>query len=307
MRRVDFNGWANCVLLEGDRIEAVVTADVGPRIIRFGFKGERNLFAEITGQQGGSGEGEWMIRGGHRLWLSPERQPLTYELDNSPIEVEEIPGGVRALQPAGELSGVAKTLDVTLSADSDRAELNHVLTNRGAEPLELAPWALTVLAPGGISVIPLPPKIPHTERLTHNQQWSIWGYTDFTDPRWTLGSRYVLFRQDPERGPAKLGIANREGWAAYLLDGFLFVKFYRHDDAATYPDGGVSYETFAEQDFLEMETLGGLVSLGPGESVSHRETWALFRDVAACDTEAEVDEHVLPLVTSAAAEIGPPG
>jgi hypothetical protein len=298
MRRIDFNGWANSVLLEGQRIETVVTADVGPRVIRLGFKGERNLFAEIAGQQGGCGEGEWMIRGGHRLWLSPERQPLTYELDNSPVEVEEVPGGVRALQPPGELSGVAKTLEVRLSPDADRVELEHVLTNRGEKPLELAPWALTVLAPGGISVIPLPPKIPHTERLTHNQQWSIWGYTDFTDPRWTLGSRYVLFRQDPRRGPAKLGIANREGWAAYLLDGFLFVKLYRHDDAAVYPDGGVSYETFSEQEFLEMETLGGLVTLGPGESVSHRETWALFRDVPACDREEEVDEHVLPLVSS---------
>jgi len=296
LKTIDFNGWKNSVLLQGGGLEAVITADVGPRIARYGFEGQRNLFAEIEGQQGGSGEDEWMIRGGHRLWLSPERQPMTYELDNSPIEVEEIPGGVRTLQPAGELSGVAKTMEITLAPDSGRLDIVHVLTNRGGKPIELAPWALTVMAPGGTSFVPLPPKIAHTERLTHNQQWSIWGYTDFTDPRWTLGSRYIIFRQDAERGPTKLGIANREGWAAYLLDGFLFVKLYSHDDGATYPDGGVSYETYSQQDFLEMESLGGLVTLEPGKAVSHRESWAAFRGLPACDTEEQIEEHVLPLV-----------
>ena len=37
MERVEYGGWANCYRLHNDVVELIVTADVGPRIIRFGF------------------------------------------------------------------------------------------------------------------------------------------------------------------------------------------------------------------------------------------------------------------------------
>jgi hypothetical protein len=74
--------------------QRVISRDVGPRILRLGFIGERNLFAEIAGQQGGMNEDEWMIRGGHRLWIAPEEKPKTYELDNAPVEARAIPGAM---------------------------------------------------------------------------------------------------------------------------------------------------------------------------------------------------------------------
>jgi len=81
---VKFKGWKNNVRLSNGQVEVIVTTDVGPRIVRFGFVGERNLFAEFKDQQGGTGEKDWMIRGGHRFWIAPEEKPKTYELDNGP-------------------------------------------------------------------------------------------------------------------------------------------------------------------------------------------------------------------------------
>lgn len=295
MQRLEFNGWADCVSLSNDRMDLVVTTAVGPRIARVGFTGQQNLMAEIDGQQGGSGEAEWMIRGGHRLWIAPEAKPDTYELDNEPIEVEEIEDGVRTLQPAGPLTGIRKTMEIVLEQDSDGVRVRHTLENRGAACRSVAPWALTVLAPGGKAIIPLPAKMPHTGRLTHNQEWSIWGYTDMTDPRWTWGSGFVLLRQDAARAPTKLGIAHREGWAAYQLGTDVLVKRFEWIEGAVYADGGVNLETFTNEEFLELETLGPLVDLEPGASVTHEERWLLFRDVPECTTEADVREHIVPL------------
>ena len=295
MNRIEFNGWADCVSLSNEEIELVVTTAVGPRIVRVGFVGGKNLFAEIAGQQGGTGEDEWMIRGGHRLWLAPEVKPMTYELDNSPIEIEEIANGIRTRQPTGPLSGVTKTMAITLAPDSNDVTILHVLKNEGNRPIELAPWALSVMNTSGMAVIPLPAKISHTERLTHNQEWSLWGYTDFSDPRWTLGSRYILFRQDPQRGPNKLGLAHSEGWVGYLLDEFLFIKRFQRVEDASYPDAGMNFETFSNDEFLELESLGPLVALAPGESTTHEEKWSLHRGVASCKTEDDVDRHVRPL------------
>jgi len=296
MERVTFNGWNDCVRLANSEVELIITTAVGPRIVRFGFVGEKNMFAEFDGQQGGSGETEWMIRGGHRLWVAPEEAPLTYELDNGPIEVEAIPNGVRTIQPIDKLSGILKTMDITLAADSNQVKILHTITNRNDNLVDVAPWALTVMAPDGMEVIPMPARIPHAARLTHNQEWSIWGYTDFSDPRWTLGPRYIFFRQDRNRGPNKLGIAHREGWVGYLLDEFLFTKYFTFEEGATYPDAGMNFETFSNEEMLEVESLGALVTLEPGEAASHTERWKLSRGVAHVETEDDADRFVKPLV-----------
>jgi len=296
MEMMTFNGWDNCVRLTNGTIEVVVTTAIGPRIARLGYIGERNLFAEFEGQQGGGGEDEWMIRGGHRFWIAPEVKPMTYELDNSPITVEEIPGGVRTIQPTGPLSGCAKTMEITLATGRNRVNVRHTLTNKGDKPIRLAPWAISVMAPDGMEVIPRPAHIPHTDRVLHNQEWSLWGYTDLQDARLTLGNRYVFFRQDRTKGPNKLGIAHREGWVGYLLGEFLFVNRFGFDEQGTYPDGGVNFETFSNEDMLEIETLGGLVDLAPGASVALVEDWDLHRGVAQVETEDDADRLVKPLI-----------
>ena len=299
MDMVSYSGRPRNVRLSNSDIELIVTQDVGPRIIRFGFKDERNVLAEIDGEQGGVGEAEWKLRGGHRLWIAPEEKPRTYELDNSAVEVSEVPNGVKALQAPGEISGVAKSMTITLAPDANEVVITHVLENLGETPTELAPWAASVMAPGGQAVIPLPDKIPHSERLTANQAWVIWAYTDFSDPRWTFGSRYVFFHQDPARGPNKLGIVHREGWVAYLLGEFLFLKMFRRIPGQVYADAGANFQTFSNEAFLELESLGPLVTLAPGQDIAHEERWRLYRDIPALQSESDVDEHVLPLVRQA--------
>jgi hypothetical protein len=152
------------------------------------------------------------------------------------------------------------------------------------------------MAPGGMEIIPFPKKISHTDRLTHNQGWSLWGYTDFSDPRWTFTGQYIFFRQDAKRGPNKLGIAHREGWAGYLIDGYLFVKRFQWMETANYPDGGCNFETFSNEDMLEVESLGPLVTLQPGQTAQHEERWSLHRKLPPIKTEADVDLHIRKLL-----------
>lgn len=294
VQRVAYKGWDQNFRLSNGVVDMVVTAEVGPRIIRFGFCGERNLFAEMPDQLGRTGEKSWMIRGGHRLWIAPEQKPVTYELDNGPVVVRRTREGVRTIQPVGDLSGIQRLMDIQMASRGPEVRIVHTLVNRSRRTVVAAPWALTVMAKGGTAVIPLPKKIPHTRRLTHNQSWSIWPYTDFADGRWTLGSRYVLFRQDSRRGPGKLGVAHRMGWAAYVLPPYLFVKRFQWIEGATYPDGGVNFETFSNEHFLEMESLGPLMALKPGRAARHVEVWRLAKGIRPVKTEADADRQVLP-------------
>src|SRR3954454_14995768 len=67
-----YRGWPNCWRVANGEVELIVTADVGPRVIRYGFPGGQNLLKNYDAQMGGTGEPEWMIRGGSRLWIAPE-------------------------------------------------------------------------------------------------------------------------------------------------------------------------------------------------------------------------------------------
>ena len=111
-----------------------------------------------------------------------------------------------------------------------------------------------------------------------------------------MGSRYLFLRQDVNKGPTKIGLAHREGWVGYLNSHTLFVKRFDYRTGANYPDRGTRYQTFSNENMLEMETVGELVTLKPGESASLVEQWELFGNVPDVRTEADADRVIVPLI-----------
>lgn len=300
--RVEYKGWKNNLRIQNDQAEVIVTLDVGPRVISYRLKDGKNVFKEFPDQLGKSGETEWMIRGGHRLWTSPEDLTRTYALDNGPVQVEELPdGAVRVKTPPDMQNGIAKEIDLRLADMGSAVTLTHRIRNIGSQPTELAPWALTVMDPGGVVIIPLPPKKPHPghpKNVTDPADFLptfemvAWAYTDFADPRFTLGSKYILLRYD-KKPATKIGLAHRQGWVGYWNAGSLFIKRFSYEDGKNYPDRGCNFETFTNEDILEIETLGPTVRLNPGEATELVEYWSLTGGVPEFKTEAEIDERVL--------------
>ena len=76
----------------------------------------------------------------------------------------------------------------------------------------------------------------------------------------------------------------------------MFIKRFAWIDGAEYPDSGMNFETFSNEDFLEVESLGPLVTLEPGGTTSHEETWSLHRGVATCVSEEDADSAIRSLV-----------
>ncbi len=293
MKTIEYKGWKNNLQLSNGTVDLVVTLDVGPRIIRYGYVGESNVLAEFEEQLGKSGESEWQIRGGHRLWHAPEDLTRTYALDNSPVRYEMLgQSSVRIIQPVESITGVQKELDITLDANSSRVTVAHRLRNTGLWDIELAPWAMSVMAPGGALIVPLPPKVPHPQGLLPNQEVVVWPYTDLADPRYRFGTKYIVLRQDKAKGPTKIGLAHKLGWAAYLRDGYLFVKSYEHQAGRHYPDSGCNLETFTNERMLELESLGPLSHIASGKAAEHTEHWWLFKGIPNETSDEAVDANV---------------
>lgn len=254
-------------------LEILVTIDVGPRIISLRRPGASNMFAQIPDIVIPTGEGNYKFRGGHRLWHAPEAMPRTYALDDSPIQVENVEDGLQFTQVIEPQTGIQKTIVVRLTPNEASVTIDHQLINFGAWPVTLAPWAITQLPLGGVALLPF---AGHGQSgINPDRQLVLWPYTRLNDPRLNTGE--VLIMIQGRQGPRfKLGFPNPTGWLAYCQGGSIFVKWAAYHLGQTYPDCNASSQCFVGEHFLELETLGPLVSVEPGQRVSHIERWALF-------------------------------
>ncbi len=297
IEKVTYRDWQNCYRMDNDRVEVVLTADVGPRIIRFGFSGGENEFKEFEADVGQTGGEEWRSYGGHRLWHAPEAQPRTYAPDNSAIEVLSGYTGLHAIQPVEALTGIQKEIEISLDETEAHARVVHRLRNLGVWPVELSVWCLSVMAPGGTAVLPLPARGPHPDNLQPASSLALWAYSDLSDERLSLGREYILLRQDPQDStPQKIGASVPDGWAAYARGGHLFVKKFQYEPQAVYPDMGCCFECFLNDEILEMETLSPLTLLDPGEETEYIEDWYLHGGIPVPVSEADVAARVLPAI-----------
>src|SRR5437879_7564440 len=152
VEKTQYKGWRNCYRVSNGEVELVVTSDVGPRVIRFGFVGGQNLFKEFADQLGGTREEKFQLRGGDRVWKAPEDPVATWAPDNMPVEITITPNGLIAKAPVEPLTSLQKEIEVRMAASGTEVIVLHRITNRSFFPLEYSAWALTMMAPGGIAV-----------------------------------------------------------------------------------------------------------------------------------------------------------
>ncbi len=295
MELIDFAGWERCIRLSNGQIDLVATTAVGPRILRFGFVGGQNVFKVFAETEGLVGGDEWHSFGGHRLWHAPEVLPRTYAPDNRPIE-HSWDGSTLRLSSQEPENGIEKEIALTMSGSAPQVSVAHRIINRNPWAIELAAWALSVMASGGEAIYPHEEFRPHPDCLAPARPLVLWHFTDMTDPRWTWGRKYIRLRQDPNATTKqKAGMLNTPGWAAYALGGEVFLKRFGFDPGAVYTDMGCNTETYADAEILEIETLSPFTRLEPGAAVEHRERWLLAHTECG-PADEDVDAGILPLL-----------
>jgi hypothetical protein len=305
IEKIHYHGWDNAWRLSNGTVELIVLADVGPRIVHYGFCGHENVFYEVAGDRGSSAGDVFRLYGGHRLWVWPE-VARTYFPDNLAVTVSQEENGFRfraSIEDCAPGTHLEKEFVIALDADGTQVRIAHTITNRSAEATELAVWCLTMMRPGGRAILPLPPRVAmDTDHFQAVGPMTLWSYTDLTDPRWIFGTEFIQLLQvsNPQgRFPEQItGISNPAGWGAYYSRGELFIKRAAPAEGARYPDFGCNFEIFTNPEFLELETLSPIVNLTPWESASHTETWALFGDVPAGNDDAWVRSTVSPRAAS---------
>jgi hypothetical protein len=298
-----YRKWQKACHLTNGVVELVVLLDAGPRVLHFGLCGGENQFHEFADQDGLRGGNEFRLYGGHRLWVWPETE-RTYYPDNSEVQIESDARGARFIAPPEFHSpgaSLRKSMRLELDETGSRVRVTHSILNTGSVAAEFAPWAPTVLRPGGRAILPLPAR--HAMDKEHFQSvapMTLWAFTDFTDSRWIIGREFLqLVQQSKPQGlfsEQMSGLFVKDGWGAYVRSDIAFVKRARPVLGARYPDFGCNFEIFTNPEFLELETLGPVATLAPGKAVEHAESWWLYEGNFDLTGEDEIRQSILPLI-----------
>jgi hypothetical protein len=273
-----YRSWGECIHLSNGVVEVIAVLAFGPRIIRYGYCGRDNVFYEDEEgkyyEEGAGYErvgGRWNLYGGHRIWTSPQVPGRSSYPDNEPIEWKATPRGFKIIGKMERWNQLQKEIEVQMDETGTSLRVIHRIRNLGPWPITFAMWALSVMNSGGCAYIPL----QHTDLgPVPNRSITLWGDTRVNDPRLVWDKPFVAVQQQ-QLPWMKLGLNNEAGWAVYHLGAQYFLKEYEFDLSGDYPDYGSSMEIFTNEAFLELESLGPMRTVNPGEQTMHVEHWSL--------------------------------
>jgi hypothetical protein len=267
-------------------LAVVAPVTFGPRILGLEFQGA-NVFAMLPDAVLRGSDGRpYHFRGGHRLWVAPEVPAITYRPDDDPVEIVARSRGLLLAGPFDPVTGLRRSISVRLSRAGDAVAVDHVISNEGTESRRLAVWAISQLPLGGRAFLPLQAVVNDPSRRQPDRGLILWPYSRLDDARLELTEGRVEIQtatDQPSAVPLKVGSPG--SWLAYLRDGALFVKRGASEPGVAHADLGATAQVYCDDRFIELETLGPLISLAPGKHARHRETWQVVE--VANDAEAE--------------------
>ena len=298
-----YKDYGRCVVISNGVIEAYVTVDLGPRIIRFGFVDGQNImcdnrkaFEPMTDKKYTDyfGEGKaWESFGGHRVWLTTESYPETYTPDDEKVSYTVTEFGAIFEANDDTKNGVKKSFEIKMDDDDANMQIATKIKNISSQNKEFAVWCISVATTDGTFIIPMN---TNDTGLLHNRQISVWPYTDLSDKRLRFGKKYVTINQDVNATcPLKLGFDLNAGQVYYVVGDNVFCKKYQNNHPnGNYPDNNVSFETYTNNVMIEIENLSEVKNVAPGEFNTMVETWSLIKKPCEVDTNCDnsIDEFL---------------
>jgi hypothetical protein len=253
-----------------------VLSAAGPRIIRLGLAGsDDNVLAETPDAGWQTPHGRYELFGGHRLWFAPEDPNLVAVPDSRGLALTSSENGVQLTGQADPATGLVRSIAIELDPTSAAVELRHKLANTGRDSIELAPWSITQLPLGGVATLPQP-HVTAEHVVQPNRLLVLWPYASWDDPRLVLADGACSVRGDAGLA-LKVGTFVPGGRVSYSRNGVTLTKLFEPIPDVRHADLGCNVEVYTDERFLELEVLGPLAQLAPGDEVMLDERWELAR------------------------------
>ena len=133
IKEIQFAG-QDCFQLTNGTLTLHALKNAGPRIVGLQINGAKNLLAELPDSVKA---GDYILRGGQRVWHGPEDIIRSYQADGEPVRVEWKDGMLSLVQKTEALTGIQKTMTVKEGRTPNELIVDHILTNHNLWPGEI--------------------------------------------------------------------------------------------------------------------------------------------------------------------------
>jgi hypothetical protein len=278
---IDYAGYSGCIALTNERVRVVLGPHCGGRVLEYALDGTNVLWLDpaqngyvydpqgpppaLLSPCGGRFDiGPEMIIPPHpELWLGRWSAEIVDDHTARMTSVESPSVGVQLVR------------EFSLAPDSTRLSYMQTIINVSEGQTRWCHWSRTFGRGHGIAVVPLTPELSKYPR-----QYVMYGpgraiQVAPEDPAIRVQDGYLQVFDTPAY--PKLGIDSHAGWFAYLTsDGLLFVRRWPTDPEQVYNElAGLTLSLWYFRDVVELEPIGPMQVLAPGESAALTEEWWL--------------------------------
>jgi hypothetical protein len=269
-------------MLENEDTRVVLGHHCGGRVLEYAWRGENALYLDPrhdgTTYTPGQKPPALLWPSGGRFDIGPEKIiPPRPELWVGPWQAEIVDDRTARLTSVeSQATGVQLVREFFLADDSSRLTCTQTQTNISDHETRWCHWSRTFGRGHGICVVPLTPEL---SRMPN--QYVMYGPGPVIniapeDPAIRQRDGFIEVWDTPAH--PKLGLDSYAGWFAYLMPGdLLLVKRFPTDPERVYNEvAGLTISLWYYQDVVcELEPIGPMEVLAPGESASFTEEWWL--------------------------------
>ncbi len=288
VRKIDYEGWSGCYEISNPLVRLVVVPQIGGRVMEYSLNGEDAFWQNYTelGKTTGDDVGKtWRNYGGYKAWNAPQSEWSDYFYDSLPAGVEALPDGrgVRITTAPVKHLGYQFIRDIVLSDSTTRVRLVERMRNISDKEIEWGVWGVAQVKVPCWIIFPLNPKSAFANGW--NVLYPVGGAIEQVQVVNGLG----ILKYDNK--VENFATDAKAGWMVYFKDQLAFVKRWASRIVgSTYPDGGCDAAFYTcgtnmAGGYAEMEVMGPIVKLKPGEENELVQDWFLSRvDKSVTDT-----------------------
>lgn len=281
VEKTSYRGWPDSYRLTAGDYSLVVVPEIGGRIMEYSLAG-KNVLWENADEFGRTYPvaADWKNYGGYKTWVSPEDLvgwPPDFMLDagKANVEVLQNPKGLPVLKVTGAPSakmGIYFTKEITLDENGD-VTINQHMHNISGKAISNGIWDVTQVQTPCVVAFPVNKKTKFKDGLSFRTTEA----RSSTQYEFKEGLCFTTYK-------GEIGDVTSDSpgpWMIWFKDDLAFVKSFGPIDwKSDFPDNGSTCEVFTSKPqlgYVEMEILGPVVDLKPGEETELVGKWHVFK------------------------------
>lgn len=306
VENIDYAGYQKCIALRNDHARIVLGPHCGGRVLEYAWEGQNALMLDPRHDGWEAAPGReplgMLFPSGGRFDIGPEHIiPKHPELWYSAWQAEIVDNHtVRMSSVDSPTVGVRLIREFSLAADGSHLRCTQTQVNISDHATRWCHWSRTFGRGHGICIVPLTPELSRFPRqYVMYEPRSLINFEP-QDAAILVKDGFLLVLDTPQY--PKLGIDSYAGWFGYLMpQGLLFLKRFPTDPTRVYNEmAGLTLSLWYYKDLVcELEPIGPMEVLEPGESASFTEDWWLLPHPFPAQREALGLSNVVRVVEEA--------